>query len=92
MQQRKTISSLRDSLFDQLDRLSDKNLTGDKLEKEIWRASAVTDVASKIIDSAKVEVDFIRAIGNTEYTSEMFDSTKAIGEGSKSKNNDPRRI
>jgi len=43
------ISDLNSHLFAQLDRLSDENLNGEKLEQEITRSKAMNDVATKII-------------------------------------------
>lgn len=75
------ISDLRNHLFEQLERLNDAELSKEDLEKEIWRSEAMTDVAGKIIESAKVEVDFIRVAGKAERTSDIFDTTKTLTNG-----------
>lgn len=57
------ITDLRNHLFEQLERLNDPDMKGDKLREEIERASAIKDVAQVIVNSAKVEVDAIGALG-----------------------------
>ncbi len=51
------ITDLNNHLFAELERLSDEELGGDKLQEEITRAKAVGDIAAKIIDNAKLALD-----------------------------------
>ncbi len=44
-----TLGDLNNHLFAQIERLSDEDLQGDALEKEIQRAEAVTKVSGQII-------------------------------------------
>lgn len=44
-----TLGDLNNHLFAELERLSDEDLEGDKLEKEIRRSEAVCGVATQII-------------------------------------------
>jgi len=56
---------LNNHLFAQLERLSEEETTGDKLTEEIERSKAVTQVASKIIDNARLALDAQKALGDT---------------------------
>jgi hypothetical protein len=53
------IEDLRNHLFEALEALKDK-----ENPMEIARAKAIADVATVIVNSAKVEVDFIKATGS----------------------------
>lgn len=60
------IEDLRNHLFAQLERLGDDTdmEDTDKLETELSRAKAITDIAQVIVNSAKVEVDFMKYYKN----------------------------
>ncbi len=64
-----TLGDLNNHLFAELERLSDEDLEGDKLEKEIRRAEAVCGVATQIIakvtlvlNAAKFKDDALSAV------------------------------
>lgn len=46
------LNSLNNKLFEQLDRLTDKNLSGDKLQEELERTDAIVDISRTIISNA----------------------------------------
>lgn len=51
---RNTLGDLNNHLFAELERLGDEELTGDDLDKEIRRASAIANVSKNIISNANV--------------------------------------
>ena len=54
--------NLNDHLFAQIERLTDEDLTGDKLTEEINRAKSVSGIASQIIGNARLALDAQTAI------------------------------
>lgn len=54
---RNTLGDLNNHLFEQLERLNDDEINGEKLEEEISRARAITAIASKIIDNGSLVLD-----------------------------------
>jgi len=61
-----TLGDLSNHLFAQLERLSDEELEGEKLQEEITRSKAVTSVAQQIISNGnlmlqakKAAIDFM---------------------------------
>lgn len=57
------ISDLRNHLFETIEMLK----AGDK-RMDVEKARTISDVAGKIIDSAKVEVNFMKVTGATKGT------------------------
>ena len=48
---------LNDHLFAQIERLSDEELTGERLHEELSRTKAITGVATQIIGNARLALD-----------------------------------
>lgn len=57
---RNKISDLNNHLFSQLERLGDESLNTEELQKEIERSKAITQIASQLVESAKVSVDAMK--------------------------------
>lgn len=52
-----TLGDLNNHLFAQLERLSDEELTGEKLEEEINRAKSVSSIATQIIQNGSLALE-----------------------------------
>lgn len=52
-----TLGDLNNHLFAQLERLSDEEIKGEKLNEEINRAKSITNVASKIIENGSLVLE-----------------------------------
>ena len=55
-----TLGDLNNHLFAQLDRLSDKELKGEKLQEEISKAKAVGDIAARIIANGSLVLNAMK--------------------------------
>ncbi|MCA0334381.1 MAG: hypothetical protein LCH44_10585 [Bacteroidetes bacterium] len=64
---RNKIIDLNNHLFAAIERLSDDEITGDALEAEIKKAAAITNVATSIIDSAKVQIEAMKLLQKSGY-------------------------
>lgn len=51
---RNTLKDLNNHLFEQLERLNDEDLKGEKLTEEIERARAMSNIATKIIENGNL--------------------------------------
>ncbi|BCL59955.1 hypothetical protein DGMP_06480 [Desulfomarina profundi] len=51
------ITDLNNHLFEQIERLNDDDLTGDKLSEEIARGKAISGIAKDITANAKLELE-----------------------------------
>lgn len=58
------LTDLNNHLFAQLERLSDEEATGDKLNEEIERSKAMGQVANNIITNAKLVLEAQKAFYN----------------------------
>ncbi|WP_295353057.1 hypothetical protein [uncultured Succinivibrio sp.] len=56
----KTLNELNTKLFQTLERITDEEIDGEALDKELKRAKAVVDVSSVIINNAQTVLDAMK--------------------------------
>lgn len=66
----KKIEDLRDTLFAQLERLSNENAD---VHKEAERAEAIIKVSDAILKSARVEIEFVQVTQQTKSLPAFFE-------------------
>jgi len=58
------LADLNNHLFMQLERLSDEDLTKDKLEHEVARSKAIVDVSDQIVSGADLQLKGARLVAD----------------------------
>lgn len=53
---KRSLADLNEYLFDELDRLSNEDLSGDELSLEVNRSNAITRIAERVIASADIAI------------------------------------
>lgn len=56
------LSDLNDHLFAQIERLGDTDINGEELKAEINRSKAMAQIATQIVNSAKITVDAMKLL------------------------------
>jgi hypothetical protein len=76
------LSDLNNHLFEQLERLNDDTLTGEKLDAEIKRASAMAGIGGNIVGIAKLSVEAMKLIASGKMEKNelpaIFSETKQL--------------
>ena len=78
------LSDLNNHLFEELERLNDDDLDDKKLEFEVNRAKAMTNIAKSIIDNANIALEAKKHFDNMGIASavpEILQSPKQLGSG-----------
>jgi hypothetical protein len=75
-----SLTDLNSYLFEQLDRISNEDLTPEELEKEIKRSEAITDIAQTVIENANTRIKAVSiALNNGLATISESDIKGFIG-------------
>ncbi len=75
---RTTLADLNSHLFEQLERLNDDDLTGEKLQEERERAKSMANIAQTIINNGELALKAIKHYD--EYGKEKMPGILQIGD------------
>ncbi len=78
-----TLGDLNNYLFEQLERLTDDELSAEQLEKELMRTKAVTSVAETVIENSKLALDAMKTVQEYGMTLEKDFKMPAMLEAGK---------
>ncbi len=67
---RNKLSDLNNHLFAQLERLSDEEMPDEKLEKELKRQKAISELARDITDINKISLEALKLLAKGDVASE----------------------
>ncbi len=76
-----TLSDLGDYLFEELERLNDSSLSGDRLAEEAKRARAMSMTASGIVSAARTQVEALSVCANAGISVKQLPRMIAGGGG-----------
>ena len=82
MSKKTKASDLTEHLFEQIERLNDTELQGEKLEAEIQRGRAIGDLAARVIDNNKVQLDAWKTAAEYGFTDRLPPLLPASGQTS----------
>ena len=87
-----TLSDLNNHLFAQLERLSDEDLNGEELEKEIGRSQAIAKVSEQIIKNGELQYKVIKHMDEHGYNHDKQIPATLIGGGSGVRNGLSKKV
>lgn len=73
------LSDLNNHLFEELERLNDESLTGDKLQEERERTKSMANIAQTIINNGELALKAVKHFD--EYGKEKVPDILQIGDG-----------
>lgn len=73
------LSSLNSLLFEELERLGNSDLTGEKLEEELRRAAGVAKISTNIINNANLALQAVKM--QQEYPDKVKMPAMLLGDG-----------
>lgn len=62
-----TLTDLNNILFEQIERINDDELKGDKLEEQLKKTKTVNDIAKTIVSNANLELQAIKHMDEYGY-------------------------
>lgn len=65
------ITAVNEILFNQLEKLSNDDLTGDRLDTEIERSKAIKDISAQIIQSQQLAFNVLKHADDMGYNHEQ---------------------
>lgn len=73
------LTDLNNSLFEQLERLNDDDLKGEKLNEQVEKTKQITKIAQTIINNNKLILDSVKTFSDAGYMVKGQNAMKALG-------------
>ena len=78
---RNSLADLNAYLFEELDRITNEDLSEQQLQLEITRAKAITDVAEAVTQSAQLQLDVMKHLDEYGYNPSGHDKLLELSGG-----------